>query len=178
MLDCRPLLLALSSLHPFPDPPKAFCLAVPAGPVPHNTSQLCLKACINKRKQSAPLRQWRSEDARGCGSACVRPPPSGQVRSPRTLRLSHPHPHPRRSRCGGSRLCLDLCFCLEVTGRVWHGNLPRWPLRPSSVQLLVLGDEGRGTMTSNAEGCRVNSPRARSPSPFQTGPCPSPLPGA
>ncbi|XP_047631350.1 cation channel sperm-associated auxiliary subunit zeta [Phacochoerus africanus] len=31
-------------------------------------------------------------------------------------------------------------------------------------------------MASNAEGCRVKSPRARSPSPFQTGPCPSPFP--
>lgn len=65
MLACHP--------GPWPSPhfihfqtPKPFCL-VPAGPVLHNTSQLCLKACINKRKSLYRYGRARSWDASEVG---------------------------------------------------------------------------------------------------------------
>ena len=173
MLVCHSLLLALSSLHPFPEP-QGFLSRCPSGPVPHNISRLCLKACINKRKQSAPLRAWSSGDARGCASACVVGPPPGQVRPPpRPPGQTLPPPPDPSVKARHSWLCLDRCLCLEVKGRVWHGNLPRWAVRPSSVQLW--GKGWGDIMASSVEGCSLNFSRARPPSPFRTGPCPSPF---
>lgn len=132
--------------------PTAFCLAVPAGPVPHNTSRLCLKARINKRKQSARLRAWSCGNARGCASACVAghlPGKSGPAPSFSSRQGPQAEPLPLPSVKGPhSQGYLDRCFCLEVAGRVWRGNQPGCAGRPSPVRLC-----GRGWGDRRASRC-------------------------
>lgn len=60
--------------------PTAFCLAVPAGPVPHNTSRLCLKARINKRKTVCMAAGVELRERERVCECLRRRPPPGQVR--------------------------------------------------------------------------------------------------
>ena len=157
--------------------PTAFCLAVPAGPVPHNTSRLCLKARINKRKQSARLRAWSCGNARRVCECLRRRPPPGQVR-PRSLLLLPPG-SPGRTHAPpvgqGTALSgvLGPVFLPEVAGRVWSENQPGCAGSPCPVRLCGQGWGDR--RASSVEACSLNSPRARLPWAVPTGPCPSPF---
>ena len=145
--------------------PTAFCLAVPAGPVPHNTSRLCLKARINKRKQSARLRAWSCGNARRVCECLRRRPPPGQVR-PRSLLLLPPG-SPGRTHAPpvgqGTALSgvLGPVFLPEVAGRVWSENQPGCAGSPCPVRLCGQGWGDR--RASSVEACSLNSPRARLP---------------